>query len=206
LARPRNATLTPETIVATAIELIGERGLEGFSMPKLAAELDVRTPSLYHYFANRDALLEEVARTVATPDAPPVVPTDADWTDYLVVQAVALRRAISAHPHCGPLLIRFMPRDNMFGEYEQQCRFLAASGVPAHLHVPIVDGLTALTLGAAILVENAAHYADSGDGPSPEPTEHPALRKALDSVEGVDPDALFETYLRTFLDGVLTRA
>lgn len=206
MARPKNASLTPETIIATAIDLIGERGLEGFSMPKLAAALDVRTPSLYHYFANRDALLEAVARAVATPEAPPVVAPDADWTDYLIAQAVALRRAIVAHPQCGPLLIRFMPRDNMFGAYEQQCLFLAASGVPAALHVPIVDGLTALTMGAAILVENAADYADSGGGPSPESGSHPELRKALDSIEGIHPDELFESYLRTYLDGVLRRA
>lgn len=175
-------------------------------MPKLAAELDVRTPSLYHYFANRDALLEAVARTVATPEAPPAVDADGDWTDYLVGQSVALRRAIAAHPQCGPLLIRFMPRDNMFGEYEQLCRFLAASGVPASTHVHIVDGLTALTIGAAILVENAADYADSGTGPSPDPVTHPDLRAALDTIEGVTPDELFETYLRMFLDGVLRRA
>lgn len=175
-------------------------------MPKLAAELGVRTPSLYHYFANRDALLEMVARTVATPDAPPSVPTDADWSDYLVARAVALRGAIVAHPQCAPLLVRFMPRDNMFGAYEQQCEFLAAAGLPASLHVPIVDGLTALTLGAAILVENAAHYTDSGAGPSPDPDAHPALRRALDTVEGLTPDQLFETYVRTFLDGVLRRA
>lgn len=175
-------------------------------MPKLAAELDVRTPSLYHYFANRDALLEAVARTVATPESPPALPTGADWTDYLIAQAVALRRAIATHPHCGPLLIRFMPRDNMFGEYEQMCRFLAASGVPAALHVHIVDGLTAMTIGAAILVENAADYADSGTGPSADPDAHPELRKALDSIEGISPDELFESYLRTYLDGVLRRA
>jgi TetR/AcrR family transcriptional regulator, tetracycline repressor protein len=206
LARPRSASLTAETIVESAIELIGELGLEGFSMPKLATELGVRTPSLYHYFANRDALLEAVARTVATPAAPPRLPADADWTDYLVNAAVALRGAIVAHPQCAPLLVRFMPRDNMFGAYEQQCEFLAASGVPASLHVPIVDGLTALTLGAAILVENAAHYTDSGAGPSPDPDTHPGLRRALDAIEGLTPDELFETYVRTFLEGVLKRA
>lgn len=206
MARPKTASLTAETVVQTAIELIGEHGLEGFSMPKLATALDVRTPSLYHYFASRDALLEAVARSVATPDAPPAVPDGGDWTDYLIGQSVALRRAIVAHPHCGPLLIRFMPRDNMFGEYEQMCRFLAASGVPAALHVHIVDGLTALTMGAAILVENAADYADSGPGPSPDTESHPELRRALDTIEGTTADELFESYLRTFLDGVLRRA
>lgn len=206
MARPKSASLTAESIVQTAIELIGMRGLEGFSMPKLAAELGVRTPSLYHYFANRDALLAAVARTVATPEPPDSLPADADWSDYLIAQAVALRRAIVAHPQCAPIIAQFMPRANMFGEYQQLCRYLAASGVPARLHVAIVDGMTALTIGAAVLVENAAHYADSGVGPSPDPLDHPELRRALDTVEGITPDELFESYLRTYLDGVLRRA
>jgi TetR/AcrR family transcriptional regulator, tetracycline repressor protein len=206
LARPKNASLTAERVVDAAIELIGEQGLEGFSMPKLAAALDVRAPSLYHYFTNRDALLAAVARAVATPEAPPDTPSDADWRDYLITQAVALRRAIVAHPQCAPIIARFMPRDDMFGEYEQLCVFLSHAGVPPKLHPHIVDGMTALTMGAAMLLENAAHYADSGDGPSPDPDTHPALRKALDTIEGRTPDELFEDYLRTYLDGVLRRA
>ena len=203
MARPKNASLTKAKVVDAAIELIGDGGLEAFSMPKLAGSLGVRAPSLYHYFADKDTLLAAVARAVATLEAPAAMPDDADWTDYLVTQAVALRSTIIAHPHCAPLLVRFMPRDNMFGEYEQMCRFLAAAGVPARLHVRIVDGLTALTLGAAILGENAADYADSGGGPSPDPTGHPQLRAALDAIEGLSTDDLFASFLRTYLKGVL---
>lgn len=203
MARPKNALLTKERVIDAAIALIGADGLEAFTMPKLASALSVRAPSLYHYFADKDALLAAVARVVATPAAPAAMPADAHWTDYLVTQAVALRRTIVAHPHCAPLLVRFLPRDSMFGEYEQTCRMLAASGVPPDLHIRIVDGLTALTIGAAILNENAAHYADGGDGPSPDPDRYPVLREALDAVEGRSADELFESYLRSYLDGIV---
>jgi hypothetical protein len=131
---------------------------------------------------------------------------DTLWTDYLITQAVALRSRIVAYPHCAPLLVRYTPRDNMFGEYEQMCQFRSDSGVPARLHVRIVDGPTALTLGSAILGENAADYADSGAGPRPDPASHPALRQALDAIEGVNADELFGTYLRTYLDGICARS
>jgi AcrR family transcriptional regulator len=203
MARPKNASLTTEKVIDAAIALIGEHGLEAFSMPKLAANLGVRAPSLYHYFADKNALLTAVARSVATPAAPTTMPADAHWTDYLIAQSVTLRSKIIAHPHCAPLLVRFMPRDNMFGEYEQMCQFLSASGVPARLQVRIVDGLTALTIGAAMLGENAANYTDSGDGPTPDPGDHPALRRALDAIEGVSSDELFATFLRTYLDSIL---
>jgi TetR/AcrR family tetracycline transcriptional repressor len=199
MARPKNASLTADKVVEAAVALIGESGLEAFSMPKLAAVLGVRAPSLYHYFADKDALLAAVARLVATPDAPEAMPADTPWTEYLVAQGVALRSRIVAHPQCAPLIARYMPRDNMFGEYEQLCQYLAAHGVPPRLHVRIVDGMTALTLGAALLGENAADYADSGDGPSPDPVTHPALRQALDAIEGFSPDELFESFLRTYL-------
>jgi AcrR family transcriptional regulator len=203
MARPKNASLTREKVIDAAIAAIGEGGLEAFSMPKLAKALGVRAPSLYHYFADKDALLAAVARTVATPDTPATLPADADWTDSLITQSVALRRTIVAHPHCAPLLVRFMPRENMFEEYEQMCRFLTASGVPSRLHVRIVDGMTALTIGAALLNENAAHYTETGEGPTPEPESHPALQSALDAIGDVSPDELFATYLRTYLDSIL---
>ena len=205
MARPRTATLTRDKVVDAAIELIGAQGLEAFSLPKLASTLGVRAPSLYHYFADKDDLLSSVARVVATPTTDPDAPAG-DWMDVLIGQAVALRSRIVEHPHCAPLLVRFMPRDDMFGEYEQTCLFLSAAGVPAHLHVSIVDGLTALTIGAAFLRENAADYADSGPGPSPDAASHPALRDALDAVEGQSADELFAGFLRCYLAGVLRDA
>jgi TetR/AcrR family tetracycline transcriptional repressor len=203
MARPKNASLTAEKVIDAAIALIGEHGLEAFSMPKLAANLSVRAPSLYHYFADKNSLLTAVARSVATPAAPTTMPADAHWTDYLIAQSVALRSKIIAHPHCAPLLVRFMPRDNTFEEYEQMCQFLSSSGVPARLHVRIVDGLTALTIGAAMLGENAANYTDSGDGPTPDPAGYPTLRRALDAIESVSSDELFATFLRTYLESIL---
>jgi TetR/AcrR family transcriptional regulator, tetracycline repressor protein len=203
MPRPKGPVLTRAIVVDAAIDIIGVGGLEAFSMPKLAEALGISSPSLYHHFVDKDALLAEVARKVSTPDAPPTAPTDAHWSDYLVAQAVSLRRTICAHPHCAPLLVRFMPKGTMFAEYEQLCTYLAASGVPARLHVPIVDGLTALTIGAAILVENAAHYTTTGAGPTPDRADHPALCAALDTIGQPSPDELFETYLRAYLAGVL---
>lgn len=203
MARPKKSILTQEKVVDAAIATIGVDGLEAFSMPKLASALGVRAPSLYHYFADKDALLAAVARTVATPEPSTAQQAGAHWTDYLITVSVALRRTIVAHPHCAPLLVRFMPRDTMFDESEQMCRFLAASGVPARLHVRIIDGMTALTIGAAFLNENSADYTDGGAGPTPDPDGHPALRTALAAIGDVSGEQLFETFLRTYLDSIL---
>jgi TetR/AcrR family tetracycline transcriptional repressor len=203
MARPRKSTLTREKVVDTAIAIIGDAGLETFSMHRLATALGVRAPSLYHYFVDKNALLAAVARAVTAIDTVPDGPgPDDDWSDYLIAQAVALRARIVAHPQCAPLLVQFMPRAEMFGDYEQMCAYLQASGVPSRLHIRIVDGLTALTIGAAFLNENAAHYAVGGAGPTPDEAGHPLLRQALRAVEGHSPDELFALYLHTYLQSI----
>jgi hypothetical protein len=59
--------------------------------------------------------------------------------------------------------------------------------------------MTALTIRAAILNENAADYTAGGDGPTPEPGTHPALQSALAAIGDVTSDELFETFLRSYL-------
>ena len=203
MARPRKALLTREKVVDAAITLIGVGGLETFSMHKLAAALGVRAPSLYHYFTDKNALLAAVARELTLVDAvPDATAPDSDWAGYLTAQAVALRGRIVAHPHCAPLLVQFMPRAAIFGDYEALCGYLESCGVPARLHVRIVDGLSALTIGAAILGENAAHYAVGGAGPTPEHAGHPRLHQALAAVQGRSADQMFAVYLQTYLDSI----
>jgi AcrR family transcriptional regulator len=190
-------------VVHGAIVIIGEGGLEAFAIHKLAAALGVRAPSLYHYFSDKNDLLAAVARAITVIDTVPTeLPDHADWTDFLVAQAVALRGRILRYPQCAPLLVQFMPRAEMFGDYEQLCSYLHAAGVPSRLHVRIVDGMTALTIGAAFLSENAAHYAVGGAGPTPDLDRYPMLNEALKVVEGHTPDQLFGVYLRTYLDSI----
>ena len=66
----RQRGLTRERLVRSALELIGEEGLEGLSMRALADRLDVKAASLYWHVRDRrelldllaDGLLEEVPR------------------------------------------------------------------------------------------------------------------------------------------------
>ena len=52
--------LTTELIVAEAIDLLGEEGLDGLSMRKLATRLQVQAPTLYYHIPDKSALLNEV--------------------------------------------------------------------------------------------------------------------------------------------------
>ena len=56
-----------EAVVNTAIELLDEVGLEGLTMRKLAAALDVRAPSLYWHFPSKEALLDGMTEALLAP-------------------------------------------------------------------------------------------------------------------------------------------
>jgi len=52
-------------VLETALTLVSEHGVAGASLRKLAAELGMSQPSLYHYFASKDALVTAVVEYCA---------------------------------------------------------------------------------------------------------------------------------------------
>jgi TetR/AcrR family tetracycline transcriptional repressor len=56
-------------VIATALKLLDEVGIEGLTMRKLADALNIQAPSLYWHFANKDALLEGMADALMEPVA-----------------------------------------------------------------------------------------------------------------------------------------
>jgi TetR/AcrR family tetracycline transcriptional repressor len=54
-------TLAPDHIVAVALKLLNRIGLDALSTRRLAEELDVKGPSLYHHFDNKADLLGQMA-------------------------------------------------------------------------------------------------------------------------------------------------
>ncbi|MFY1991981.1 TetR family transcriptional regulator [Achromobacter xylosoxidans] len=74
--------LNRETVVAEALDLLDEVGLEGISTRRLAVRLDVEQPSLYWHFRKKEDLLTAMAATAMAPHATAALPTAADnWRD-----------------------------------------------------------------------------------------------------------------------------
>jgi AcrR family transcriptional regulator len=93
----RGAPLSIEEISSTALRLMDEGGVEGLSMRKLAAELDVNPMSLYHHVKNKEALLELICATAARRmDLP--ADDDRPWQEQLRTLGLAYYRHARAHP------------------------------------------------------------------------------------------------------------
>jgi AcrR family transcriptional regulator len=52
-------------ILEAALELLAEHGYAGASLRKVAAKIGIAQPSLYHYFASKEELVEQVLATFA---------------------------------------------------------------------------------------------------------------------------------------------
>ncbi len=95
--------LSRELVLATALEIIDEDGVEGLSMRRMGRVLDCDPMSLYRYAANKTALLDSVAEMVVSELK--VDTNDKDWAGQLRSVARDFRQLALKHPHVVPLLV-----------------------------------------------------------------------------------------------------
>jgi len=179
-------TLDRPTIVAAALALLDEVGIEGLSTRRLAAELGVKGPSLYWHFKNKNELLAHMAGALfldALPE-PDFTSANFDLVDWLRKGARGLRRTALSRRDGAVIMARITPTvDDDRRAFSEMTRCLhERSGLPSK-----DCSLTLLSLGRfAIswsLYENAAG----------------------DRVQPADWEAGFEFGLETFLKGLQVR-
>lgn len=97
------AGLNEDKIAEGALRLTGCKGINGWSMRDLAAELDVSPSVVYHYFSNREAIctavLERVGSMVEVPDS------KLPWKDWFLAVSLSMRKALLAHNGVADLLL-----------------------------------------------------------------------------------------------------
>jgi AcrR family transcriptional regulator len=103
MARPRHALLTRERIIEVAGALVDAHGLDALSTRRLATELGVAGPSLYHHFATKTDILDTVADAIVAQVDVSFFGTR-DWSEALRLWARSYRRALQSHPNIVPYL------------------------------------------------------------------------------------------------------
>jgi TetR/AcrR family transcriptional regulator, tetracycline repressor protein len=88
------------TVVAEALSLLEEGGLANVTIRRLATRLDVKAPSIYWRFADKQALLDAMAEAMIAEfvgdPAPP--PPERHWRPWLFDRLHRLRKAMLAYP------------------------------------------------------------------------------------------------------------
>ena len=95
--------MSRELVLATALAIIDQDGIDALSMRRLGHAMGRDPMSLYRYAANKTDLLDGVAELVL--DQLTVDTTDDDWAAQLRTVARAFRRLALAHPQIVPLLV-----------------------------------------------------------------------------------------------------
>src|ERR1700744_3492854 len=90
--RPR---LSRRLVLEAGVALADQDGLDGFSMRRLAQELEVVPMALYKHVANRDELLDGMVDIVFGEIESP--PLDEEWRSALRRRAISARAALMRH-------------------------------------------------------------------------------------------------------------
>lgn len=130
-----------------AIEIADAEGLDAVSMRRLARELQAGAMSLYHYFENRDELLELMIDTVAAEMVVPALP-DA-WRPALEAVARHSREMFVAHPWVLPIF-QDVPAvtPNLLRHIEQTARAVSPlAGIAPELLAGLTSAVDDFTIG-----------------------------------------------------------
>lgn len=122
------------TVIAAALELLNEVGMDNLTTRKLAERLKVQQPALYWHFQNKRALLDALAEAMLTERHTRSLPEEnEDWRLFLKENAQSFRTALLYYRDGARIHAGTRPTEPNFGAAETQIRFLCAAGFgPKH--------------------------------------------------------------------------
>ncbi|MFI7416675.1 TetR/AcrR family transcriptional regulator C-terminal domain-containing protein [Nonomuraea sp. NPDC049684] len=91
-----DAGLSKRRVVAEAVRLADQEGVDGLSMRRLAGALGAGAMSLYYYVANKEELLDAMIDVVFEEIELP--PEEADWQSAMRRRSVSARQVLARHP------------------------------------------------------------------------------------------------------------
>lgn len=184
--------LAADEIVAAAVEIFLEQGLDAVSMRSVAARLGVSPAPLYSRVGNKDALVDAIADHLLSDLAPPHA-DDEPWTDYATRWAFELRsRLRRAHDS---RLILVADRDAYVEASRPLVSVMRASGFGADAAVQACRLVMWATVGF-VAIETAAK------APPARVTRRGRSGSNPHGVTPEDADELFALQIRYVIDGI----
>lgn len=89
------------------------------------------------------------------------------------------RQSVLRHRSAAPILIEHLPREIPVNSFEDAAQFFSESGVPAHLHIQILDGMEMLCIGAVMLEPIRNPRGRRAFFPNIDAAQYPYLAEAL---------------------------
>jgi AcrR family transcriptional regulator len=219
--RKRRDPLTQEAIVEAAMKVLDAEGLAGFSMRKVADELDTGAASLYWHVGSKDGLFDLIFEEVIGEQVGDVPdPDPARWQEQLKEVARTMRRAILRHRDIVQLSVGRIPMGpNALRMSERVLAILRAGTVPDELAVQgylllisVVNGFTLDEAGYehaapedAPPVDEAAQQVQTYFESLPD-EQFSNLKEVAQHFAMTDQDARFDLLIDLFVDGIAARS
>ncbi|MGX4585788.1 TetR/AcrR family transcriptional regulator [Paenibacillus chitinolyticus] len=102
--------ISEDKILETSWELLGEGGIEKFSMRRLADRLGIQAPSLYWYFKSKQDLYQRLANQVSKMILEEFR-SEGDWKEQLTGLAVTVRSVLRRYPCSTQLMMMTLPHE-----------------------------------------------------------------------------------------------
>ncbi|MCZ8517868.1 MULTISPECIES: TetR/AcrR family transcriptional regulator [Paenibacillus] len=102
--------ISEDKILEASWELLGEEGIEKFSMRRLADRLGIQAPSLYWYFKSKQDLYQRLANQVSKMILEEFH-SDGDWKEQLTGLAVTVRSVLRRYPCSTQLMMLTLPHE-----------------------------------------------------------------------------------------------
>src|SRR5690348_1826814 len=177
--------LSREQVLAAALGLLDEVGLEHLTMRRLAAALGVQNGATYWHFRSKQALLEAMADTLLT-GLTAGLDAGSSWDERITNLAHRLRGALLSRRDGARLFsAAFFPLPNALAYGEAMIAALGESGLSSRDASWAADTLTYYVVGHAIEEQLAAELPDSGRDATArlthavDPQRHPHMYAAL---------------------------
>ncbi|WGL59469.1 TetR/AcrR family transcriptional regulator C-terminal domain-containing protein [Pigmentibacter sp. JX0631] len=107
-----------QNIINAALELLDEVGFEGLTMRKLADKLNIKAPTLYWHFKNKQELIDKMADSLFSDVALVPLNNEMKWSDQVKLISKEIRQALLSRRDGGLIYAgTVVPTENVFRVY-----------------------------------------------------------------------------------------
>jgi len=200
--------LSREQVLAAALGLLDEAGLEQLTMRRLAAALGVQNGATYWHFRSKQALLEAMADTLLA-GLTAGLDTESPWTVRITELARRLRRALLSRRDGARLFsAAFFPLPNALAYGEAVIAALGESGLSSRDAAWAADTLTYYVVGhtieeqLAVALPGSGHDATARLTGAVDPQRHPHMYAALAHIPAPHHQEHFDYGLHLIVNGI----
>jgi AcrR family transcriptional regulator len=202
--------LDRQTVIRSALRVLDEVGLEGLTLRRIAAELNVQAPALYWHFKNKQELLDDMATTLLVDSLAafggPAAGTS--WQDFAETYGRGLRDMLRSHRDGAKMFSgTFLTDDSVYASMERAIAVFTEAGFAARDAVRGLNTIYCFTIGFTI-EEQAVHPKPRERNPQYDPASRAVRTRDLPLVAQTGEEVLgnfderFEHGLQVIISGL----